>query len=184
MAINTYIALLRGINVSGHNLIKMTALKQLFLDLGYHDVTIYIQSGNVIFKSNSKESILIGDTIISAISRHFGHDIKVLILTKNELKTIFDSNPFLAKNPMMDISKLYVTILNTEPDLAGMPHLEILMENNDDEFQLIKNAIYLYCPKGYGKTKLNNNLFEKKLQVNTTTRNWKTISKLVELSNQ
>jgi len=184
MAINTYIALLRGINVSGHNLIKMTALKQLFLDLGYHDVTTYIQSGNVIFKSNIKESILIGDTIISAISRHFGHDIKVLILTKNELKTIFDSNPFLAKNPMMDISKLYVTILNTEPDLAGMPHLEILMENNDDEFQLIKNAIYLYCPKGYGKTKLNNNLFEKKLQVNTTTRNWKTISKLVELSNQ
>lgn len=180
----TYIALLRGINVSGHHKIKMTELKQLFLDLGYHDVSTYIQSGNVIFKSYIKEPILIEDTIISAISKHFGHTIKVLILTKNELTTIFNSNPFLAKDPTMDISKLYVTILNKKADLARIPHIEIHIETSDDEFQLIENTIYLHCPKGYGNTKLNNNLFEKKLQVTATTRNWKTISKLVELSNQ
>jgi uncharacterized protein (DUF1697 family) len=180
----TYIALLRSINVSGHNLIKMTTLKQLFLDLGYHDVSTYIQSGNVIFKSNIKEPILIEDTIISAISKHFGHAIKVLILTKNELTTIFNSNPFLAKDPTMDISKLHVTILNKKPDLAEISPIEILVANSNDEFELIENTIYLYCPDGYGKTKLNNNLFEKNLQVNTTTRNWKTIGKLVELSKQ
>jgi len=179
----TYIALLRGINVSGHHKIKMTELKQLFLDLGYHDVSTYIQSGNVIFKSNIKESILIEDTIISAIQKHFGHAIKVLILTKNELTTIFNANPFLAKNPTMDISKLHVTLLNNKPDLAGIPPIEILVKTNNDEFQLIENTIYLHCPSGYGKTILNNNLFEKKLKVSATTRNWKTISKLVELSN-
>ena len=180
----TYIALLRGINVSGSNKIKMTELKQLFLDLGYKDVATYIQSGNVIFKSNIKAPILIEDTIISAISKHFGHAIKVLVLTKDELTTIFNSNPFLAKDSTMDISKLYVTILNKRPDLAGIPNIDILIETNEDEFQLIENTIYLYCPNGYGNTKLNNNLFEKKLQVTATTRNWKTIGKLVELSNK
>lgn len=179
----TYIALLRGINVSGHHKIKMTELKHLFLDLGYHDVTTYIQSGNVIFKSNIKEPILIENTIISAISKHFGHTIEVLILTKNELMTIFNTNPFLAKDPTTNISKLHVTILNKMPDLDGIPTIEILVANTDDEFQLIGNAIYLYCPNGYGKTKLNNNLFEKKLKIATTTRNWNTISKLVELCN-
>ena len=179
----TYIALLRGINVSGRNKIKMTELKQLFLDLGYHDVSTYIQSGNVIFKSNIKEPILIEDTIISAISRHFGYEIKVLILTKDELTTIFNANPFLVKNPTMDISKLHVTILNKKPDLAEIPPIDILVATNNDEFQLVENTIYLYCPNGYGNTKLNNNLFEKKLMATATTRNWKTISKLVELSN-
>jgi len=180
----TYIALLRGINVSGHNLIKMDALKQLFLDLGYHDVSTYIQSGNVIFKSYIKEPLLIEDTIISAISKHFGHAIKVLILTKNELITIFNSNPFLAKDPSMDISKLHVTLLNKKPDITGITHIDILVTTSDDKFQLIDNTIYLQCPNGSGNTKLSNNLFEKKLKVNATTRNWKTITKLVEISNQ
>lgn len=180
----TYIALLRGINVSGHHKIKMTELKQLFIKLGFVDVTTYIQSGNVVFKSDIKEPILIEDSIISAISRHFRHTIKALVLTKKKLTTIFNANPFLAKDPTTDISKLYVTILNKIPDLAGIPNLEILIESNDDEFQIIENTIYLHCPKGYGNTKLNNNLFEKKLHVTATTRNWKTMSKLVEISNQ
>ena len=124
----TYIALLRGINVSGQHKIKMTDLKQLFFDLGYHDVATYIQSGNVIFKSNIKEPILIENTIISAISIHFGHAIEVLILTKDDLMTIFNANPFLAKDPTTDISKLHVTILNKMPDLDGIPTVEILRE--------------------------------------------------------
>ncbi len=180
----TYIALLRGINVSGHHKIKMAELKQLFLELGYHDVFTYIQSGNVIFKSNIKESILIEDTIISAISKHFGHAIKVLVLNKEELTTIFNSNPFLAKDPTMDISKLHVTILNKKPDIAGIPPIEILVAASDDEFILVENTIYLHCPNGYGNTKLTNNLFEKKLKTSATTRNWQTITKLLELSTQ
>lgn len=180
----TYIALLRGINVSGKNKIKMTELKSLFVDLGYHDVLTYIQSGNLIFKSSIKEAILIEDTIISAILKRFGYAIKVLILNKDELTALFNSNPFLAKDPTMDISKLHVTLLNKEPDFVGMPHIKIIVSTIDDEFEQIENTIYLYCPNGYGNTKLNNNFFEKKLNTDATTRNWKTITKLVELSNQ
>ena len=179
----TYIALIRGINVSGKNKIKMDELKTLFINLGYHDVLTYIQSGNVIFKSSVKESILIEDTIVAAISEQFGYAVKVLVLTKNKLDEIYKSNPFLAKNLTLDISKLHVTLLSKKPNLIGMPHLKIIVADIDDEFEQIENTIYLYCPNGYGKTKLNNNLFEKKLNTDATTRNWKTITKLVELSN-
>jgi uncharacterized protein (DUF1697 family) len=179
----TYIALLRGINVSGKNIIKMVELKQLFLDLGYHNVITYIQSGNVIFKSNIKEPLLLEDTIVSGISKRFGYTVNVLVLTKNELTTIFNANPFLAKDPTMDISKLHVTLLNTEPDLSNKHQIEMLVINSEDEFIIHENSVYLYCPNGQAKTKLTNNLFQKKLNSAATTRNWKTVTKLVKLSN-
>ncbi len=179
----TYIALLRGINVSGKNIIKMVELKQLFLDLGYHDVITYIQSGNVIFKSHIKESILIEDTIVSGILKRFNYAVNVLVLTKNELIKIFNSNPFLEKNPTMDISKLHVTFLNTEPDLSNKHQIDALVINSDDEFIISENCVYLYCPNGSGNSKLTNNLFQKKLNSAATTRNWKTVTKLIELSN-
>jgi uncharacterized protein (DUF1697 family) len=179
----TYIALLRGINVSGHNIIKMVTLKKLFFGLGYQDVITYIQSGNVIFKSNLKESFLtIQDTIISAISKQFGYTVNVLVLNKSELLTIYNSNPFLAKDAAMDISKLHVTLLNTEPDMSKKHHIEELVLESADEFIIQGKNVFLHCPNGQAKTKLTTNLFEKKLNSSATTRNWKTITKLTELS--
>lgn len=100
-----YIALLRGINVSGHNKIKMVELKQLFNDLGFNEVTTYIQSGNVIFQSEELATNKIEQIIIEAIEKKFGYSIKVLVLTKNDLKTIFESNPFIQRENI-DITKL------------------------------------------------------------------------------
>jgi uncharacterized protein (DUF1697 family) len=179
----TYIALLRGINVSGKNKIKMVDLKQLLLNLGYTDITTYIQSGNVIFKSNIKDKVVIEKTIISAITNHFNLTIKVLIITKSELNTIFNSNPFLNNDASIDSSKLHVTILDKKPNFETILNLETFKNNSNDEFKFVNNIIYLYCPNGYGKTKLTNNLFENKLKIAATTRNWKTITKLFELSN-
>tara|TARA_R110001583_G_scaffold178822_2_gene335063 strand:- start:5620 stop:6177 length:558 start_codon:yes stop_codon:yes gene_type:complete len=181
---NTYIALLRGINVSGKNIIKMIELKQLFLDLGYHNIVSYIQSGNVIFKSNIKEPLLLEDTIVKGICNRFNYDVNVLVLTKKELTTIFNTNPFLAKDPTIDISKLHVTFLNTEPDLSKKHQIEALVINSDDDFIISENCVYLHCPNGSGNTKLTNNLFQKKLNSSATTRNWRTVTKLVELSNE
>jgi uncharacterized protein (DUF1697 family) len=178
----TYIALLRGVNVSGKNIIKMSELKQLFIDLGFYDVITYIQSGNVIFKSPIKKQILIEDAIVSEIFKQFEHDVHVLVLTKDKLTTIFNSNPFLTKNPTINISKLHVTFLNTEPDISNKHDIEALVIESEDEFIIHKNSVYLHCPNGQAKTKLTTNLFEKKLKSPATTRNWKTISKLVELS--
>ena len=110
----TYIALLRGINVGGHNKMKMLELKQLFVDLGYLDVVSYIQSGNVIFNSKKLHTVEIEKSIIDAIEKQFAYSIKVLVLTKTELNTIFNSNPFILKHNL-DVSKLSITLLNNKP---------------------------------------------------------------------
>ncbi len=179
----TYIVLLRGINVSGHNKIKMADLKLLLIELGFSNITTYIQSGNVILKSNQTESKNVEQRIIEAIKVKYGYGIKALVLTKSQLKSIFASNPFF-KRKNIDIVKLHVTLLRNEPDLIGKNLLEKFKLTNGDEFELIDKNVYLYCPNGYGRTKLTNNLIEKKLNCSATTRNWKTITKLVELSDQ
>ncbi|NLP56645.1 DUF1697 domain-containing protein [Lutibacter sp. B1] len=177
----TYIALLRGINVSGHNKLKMTDLKQCFIDLGYTNITTYIQSGNVIFQSNKLETKHIENKISKVIATNFNYEINVLVLTKDDLLLIYNSNPFL-QNEGIDSTKLHVTLLNDTPNLDNLHQINHL-KNNNDEFVILNKTIYVHCPNGYGKTKLTNNLFEKKLNSKATSRNWKTISKLVELSN-
>jgi uncharacterized protein (DUF1697 family) len=177
----TYVALLRGINVTGHNKIKMIELKSLFINLGFKNVTTYIQSGNVIFEANKSDTKKIEEQIISAVKNQFNYTINVLVITIDYLKTIFNSNPFL-KRENIDITKLHVTLLKNEPNLESISQIRNLIKTNDDEFEILNKCVYLYCQNGYGKTKLNNNLFEKKLKSPATTRNWKTISKLVELS--
>ena len=179
---NTFIALLRGINVSGHNKIKMVDLKLLFINIGFYNVDIYIQSGNVIFKSEELNTLKIEKTIITAIEKQFKYSIKVLVLTNTELTTIFNSNPFLDRESI-DISKLCATLLNSNPNLDSLHEVIQLGLKNNDELSHLNKTIYLHCPNGFGKTKLTNNLFERKFKVDATTRNWKTITKLIELSN-
>lgn len=178
----TYIALLRGINVSGKNSIKMIELKQLFQDLSCLEITTYIQSGNVIFKNNINDIETLEKIIIKAIYKKFGYTINVIVLTKAELELIFNRNPFL-KLPNIDLKKLHVTLLNNVPNLSKIESINNLIATTDDAFKIVDKSIYLYCPNGYGRTKLNNNLFEKKLNASATTRNWRTITKLTELSN-
>lgn len=167
--------------MGGHNKIKMTDLKLLLEYLGFKNVQTYIQSGNIIFNSNHIYREKIEETILHAIENKFKYSINVLVLTKNELKAIFKENPFL-KIKNIDDSKLHVTILKNNPDLDEVPTIQNLIKDNDDEFQIVDKNVFIYCPNGYGKTKLNNNIIEKKLKSPGTTRNWKTISKLIELS--
>lgn len=181
MATNTFIALLRGINVSGSNKIKMTELQQLFIELGFKNVMTYIQSGNVVFQTNLEELDKIEQQIINSIKQTFGYLVQVIVLTKKSLETIYASNPFLHE-PNIDITKLHVTLLSNKPNENDIIPLKTLSKY-EDTFIIVDKTIYLYCPNGYGKTLLNNNLFERKLKISATTRNWNTISKLVELSN-
>ncbi len=178
----TYITLLRGINVSGKNLIKMAELKQLFATIGFKNAITYIQSGNVIFTSIEKNTSKIETKITKAIKTKFSYDIKVLVITKKELEITFNSNPYTKINDV-DVTKLCVTFLRNNPTLENVPQIEKLISNANDEFKITKKSIYLYCPTGFAKTKLTNNLFERKLKTDATTRNWRTITKLVELSN-
>jgi uncharacterized protein (DUF1697 family) len=174
-----FIALLRGINVSGQKLIKMSDLKSLFEDLNFTKVQTYIQSGNVIFSAKEKSNKKVEDKISSAIKSKFGFDVHVVLVTPEEIEHIIQSNPFLKKKK--DAEKLYVIFLSENPSAENIKKLNTI-DYSPEEYIIDVRYIYLFVPNGYGKAKLNNNFFENKLKVFGTTRNWKTVNKLFGLS--
>ena len=176
----TYIAFLRGINVGGQKQIKMVDLKNLFLFLDFENVRTYIQSGNVVFETDCKEILSLNKKIESVILKEMGLEVSVIIRSHEELKSIIRSNPFLTREENK-LTALYVTLLSQQPSES---FLEKVSEYNyaPDDFKIIENEIYLYCPNGYGKTKLNNTFFENKLKLKATTRNWRTINELDEMA--
>lgn len=176
----TYICLLRGINVSGQKKIKMADLKVLYENLGLQNVQTYIQSGNLIFNCDKTEKAILKNKIKSKIKKHYGFDVSLILVQVKELSLVFENNPFVI-NRNEDISKLYVTFLEKEPENQDVFKLSDT-ESGDDEFIVDGKVIYVFCPSGAGRTKFNNNFFEKKLKTIATTRNWKTIGKLVDLT--
>lgn len=177
----TYISMLRGINVSGQKLIKMDALRTLVESLGFHNVTTYIQSGNIIFQSEHLNTDSITLTIKSGIADFFGFDVQVMVLDTEYLKLVAEGNPFVNASTE-DTSSLYVSFLSKQPS-------ETLVEKiksgnyGVDEFIISDKVIYLSCPKGHGNSKLSNNFFENKLKVTATTRNWRTVNELLSIAN-
>jgi len=174
-----FIALLRGINVSGQKKIKMSDLKLLIEDIGFHDVETYIQSGNVIFTSKERWNEKLKSKISSGIKRKFGFDVQIIILTPKEIESTIKNNPFIKKKK--EIEKLYVTFLSDTPTKENVQKLNST-DYSPEEYLIDGNLIYLFLPNGAGKAKLSNNLFEHKLKVTGTTRNWKTITALSELA--
>lgn len=177
-----YIALLRGINVSGQKKIIMNDLKQAFLDLGYIDVTTYVQSGNVVFQVEDGDTneMLLKLQIEKQLKDVFHYDIPVTVLSPDNLKHTASQNPFLsAKNTTIDM--LYISFLSDEPTTE---HIDLL-QSYQNEIELLhfgEKVVYLLYRNGYGRAKITNNFIERKLQVSATTRNWKTVNKLIELS--
>jgi uncharacterized protein (DUF1697 family) len=177
---NTYISLLRGINVSGQKKIKMTELVQLYERAGFRNTQTYIQSGNVVFQSNN--SIIEAERIIqNNIEKYFGYIVPVIVISKEELVHLIAENPFL-ESGSNDIRLLHLTHLAKKPENNKV--LEITnFRDNENQFKIEGKNIYLYCPNGYGKVKINNTFFEKKLGIQATTRNWKTILTLADMAN-
>jgi len=174
----TYIALLRGVNV-GQNLLKMERLRELWAELGFKNVRTYVQSGNVVFEAEGSPSSwsLAIDRKLAGVTRL---PVTVLLRTPRELKSTISRNPFL-KEQGIDRSKLHVTFL---PSIAGEDANKKLSAINagGDRFCVLGKEIYLHCPTGYGKTKLSNNALEKALSLRATTRNWNTVNKLYEIA--
>ena len=175
-----YISILRGINVGGHKKIKMADLKALYLSIGLTEVVTYIQSGNVIFNTPSLNQDEISTLIADAIKEKYSFDVPVMIRTANAWESIIQKYPF-SVNTLKNLTTVLVTLLSDKPTEASV---KTLMEyvNTPDYLVIDEKNIYLYTPNGYGKTKLSNNFIEKKLKVKATTRNWKSILKLYELS--
>ena len=178
----TYISLLRGINVSGQNRIRMPELKGVYESLALVNVATYIQSGNVLFSGEEQDPAALARAIEAKIERAFGSSVRVFLYNKNHFQQLIDRNPFL-QSRNEDAEKLHVTFLSDLPSEPAVSNL-VVPAGISDEFLLYDNEIFLFCPNGYGKTKLSNSFFERKLRVSATTRNWKTVNALYEMANQ
>lgn len=175
----TYVAMLRGINVGSGRIVKMERLRGSFEALGFGGVRTYVQSGNVIFESDQKPQTGLSDKIEGKIQRDFGFTVPVLVKTSKKIAQIVSDNP-LVKEKGIDHSKLHVTFLSHAPPKTAVKVLEPLATGRE-RFCILNREIYLYCPDGYGNTKLSNNAIEKRLSVVATTRNWRTVNALLEM---
>lgn len=173
------IALLRGVNVTGKNAIRMAALQASFERLGCSNVRTYLQSGNVVFDTKISDAEKLAAKITTAIAQDFGHEVAVGVLTAPALARIVKSNPL---QPIADdaITRYHATFLLQPVAPKSFAAIK-LPAASGEQAQLRGTVIYLYCPHGYGKTKLNNNFFEKALGVAATTRNWRTVLALQQL---
>ena len=169
-----YIALLRGINVGGHRKIKMVELKALFERLGLADVVTYIQSGNVIF--TAEDSSNLAQKISAAIKNDKGWEVPVVVLTAEVLQSVMEHCPF----PPEQKEVSYFALLHAIPTAERAALLQQI-EIEDELFSYSDYCVYFFCAKGYRNATLNNNWLEKKLRVAATTRNYKTMQKLLDL---
>jgi uncharacterized protein (DUF1697 family) len=175
-----YIAMLRGINVTGYKIIKMEALRAAFAALGFKNVKTYVQSGNVIFEATSSSTASLSKIIEQKILRDFGHSVPVFLRTPKEMAETVKRNPFL-KTPALDHSRLYVTFLAEAAPKTAAELLQPLAVGAE-QIRVIGREIYLYCPLGYGQSKISNTAIEKKLSLGATTRNWKTTQTLLAMT--
>ena len=180
MILKTFVVLLRGINVGGKNAIKMKRLQESFEGLGLKNVRTYVQSGNVIFMAPKISREVLSQTIREKILADFKAAVSVIMISLEELNDAIKNNPFLLEMGI-DASKLHITFLSDNPKKDAIRELEA-KSTKPDKFRYIEKRIYLYCPKGYGRTKLSNNAIEKMLSVTATTRNWKTVNEIYRIA--
>lgn len=176
---HTHLALLRGINVSGHKMINMVALKKALEGIGFTNVVTYIQSGNVFLDTEEESQGKVGFLIKQEIFKQFGHDVPVIVIGKEDLQACLDRNLFL-NDEGVDLKKLYVSFISSE-----LPENMITQLNlnfiKPDEIQLDGKRIYLKYDVSPAKTRLDNKWIEKSMNVVSTTRNWNTVNKLLEM---
>ncbi len=176
-----WIALLRGINISGSKIMKMEALRELCTGLGWEAVQTYIQSGNIVFSSTQTQHEKLEEQLENAIREHFGYEVPAWVFSAEELKSWLAHNPFAA-----------------DPEKAADRHFFTLLKQpcSDEAFaKLAANAVapealawngrmvYFYVPANYARSKLSNTFVEQKLKTPATTRNGKTLASLVALAN-
>ena len=177
---NKYIALLRGINVSGQKKIIMKDLVLLFEEIGFLNVKTYIQSGNIIFDFTNIVEKELENLIINKIKKVYGFEVGCIVLQPKFLIKTLQNNPFQYEKNVI-VEKMYFTFLNENPSLENINQL--MSKDYSPDIFLIKNRVlYFYSPIGVGKSKLTNKIIEKKLNVIATARNWNTIKKIIELS--
>jgi uncharacterized protein (DUF1697 family) len=194
----THVALLRGINVGGKNILPMKDLAAIFEAAGCTDVRTYIQSGNVVFRAPAALVRKLSEQIAQAIEKRFGFKSPVILRSSDDLTRIIHANPFLktsakassaketsaketsAEKPNVDEKWLHVYFLAAVPEPPAVASLDP-NRSAPDVFRVREGEIYLHLPNGMGRSKLTNAYFDSKLKTISTARNWATICKLLAM---
>lgn len=176
-----YISMLRGVNVGGHNLIKMDALRELYTSLKLENPQSYVQSGNVVFRSKKTDELALATTIRSAIEKTFGFRPEIILRTGAEMRAVVATNPF-AKRAGIEPNKLNIGFLLTKPSSETAKKLDSLPKM-PEELHLVGRELYIYFPDGIGRSKLPP-MLDRLLKIPTTVRNWNSVTKLVEIASR
>jgi len=174
----TYIILLRGVMPFGKNKVPMADLRKELTQAGLKDVQTYIQTGNVILKSNLSQ-VKLEQLVHDTIRNMMGGDITVIARTSQQFRNILERNPFMDS----DTSKLYFSLLTSLPDPEQLKNF-LSLDFSPDKVCVIDDVIYTLYATKLSDSKFTNNYFESKLKVRATTRNFNTMSKLVQLSSE
>jgi uncharacterized protein (DUF1697 family) len=174
-----YFAFLKGINISGHRIIKMAELKAMFEAMGFKNVRTFIQSGNVVFESPAKPDV-IKKKIESGLKKSFGYEVNVIIRGKNEMEKIIKDYPF-SKVKGHEDSKITVGFLETEPSKDKIKELEAF--NTDNEIFVMKGNNLYHLVRGNFSDSIffKKNIVEKTLKIICTARNWNTTNKILSI---
>ena len=175
----THVALLRGINVGGHHKVPVAELRALFEQLGHTGVTTYVQSGNVLFTSETLDEPTTTGGVARALHDRFGFDIPVVVRTTAELATAAARQPYAAAQP--DHAKLHVFFLADEPAPEAIANLDPA-RFVPDEFTFEGRHLYAHYPNGAGRSGLTGDRIERACGTTATARNWRTVTKLLALA--
>ena len=177
----TLISFLRGVNMTGHNSIKMADLSKLYCQIGFCENKTYIQSGNVIFKASIEANRNeIASRITQGILQNFGYNIPIMIRDLDDLKHVKASNPYLGLKDFDPLKMAVIFLLHPPTEVAKEKMKNISYP--PDQYYISDNEILTYCPNGFGKTKLYTNFFENKMGVIGTARNWKTVTTILDMA--
>ncbi|HEV3310931.1 MAG TPA: DUF1697 domain-containing protein [Chloroflexota bacterium] len=171
--------MLRAINLGSHNRISMPRLEQLFRDLGHRHISTYVQSGNVVFSATTENQDALRSAIERRITADLGLKVTVLLRSAVEFAALAAKNPFVRRGA--DPAGLHVTFLACPADLPLVAAVSPDV-GQPDAFEITGRDIFLNCPNGYGRSKLNNAFWERRLRQPATTRNWKTVTALRDMT--
>ena len=174
------ISMLRGINVGAHNRIKMDALRAVYESLGLRNPQTYVQSGNVVFKTNKRDLVALAKLIEDAIERGFGFRPSVILRTTSELRDAMARNPF-TKRSGIEPSKLLVNFLASDPG-AEIRDKVLNLKTEPEELRMDGRELYIYFPNGMARPKMSWAVLERTLKVPGTGRNWNSVTKLLEMA--
>ncbi len=176
------ISMLRAVNVGGHNKIKIDALRALYQSLKLRDAQTYIQSGNVIFRTDERDLVLLATRIQNGIERKFGIRCEVILRTASDLRKVMARNPFAARRGI-DPSRLLVTFLASEPGAEAREQV-LRIKTAPEELRMDGREVYIYFPSGMARPKVSWAVIEKTLKTPGTGRNWNTVTRLLEMATQ